>query len=307
MGDRDTPSSCLFVSDLPSDITEKELERLFAGCHGFDSCRVRKDKNEHDVGFVEFWDTESASIAKDRFNGHDVKGHSIAVCHARPARKRHRADRTDTRDMDGGGGGGGGDGRNIYPIMNQGGHHRTPSGGGLQPPALAGVNAGYLGMGGMGSIHAAQAYGMATPRLMQASTPMSAMGLPLGLPTDAHHTLYVEGVPGGVTERELSHIFRPFPGYISLRLRAKGGRSLGTTSMLANAEAICFVEFESSYHATIAKMGAADYRLDKVDRNSAILRIEYAKPKGGGGDRGGGGGGRGRDRGGEDRGDRDRY
>lgn len=58
--------------------------------------------------------------------------------------------------------------------------------------------------------------------------------------------------------------------------------------------------------ATIAKMGAADYRLDKVDRNSPVLRIEYAKAKNG--DRGGGG--RGRDRGGgedRDRGDRDRY
>ncbi|CAN0414203.1 unnamed protein product, partial [Ectocarpus sp. 8 AP-2014] len=116
---------------------------------------------------------------------------------------------------------------------------------------------------------------------------MSAMGLPLGLPSDAHHTLYVEGIPGDVSERELAHIFRPFPGYISLRLRAKGGRSLGSAS--ANVEAICFVEFESGYHATIAKMGAADYRLDKIDRNSAVLRIEYAKSKGGGG---GGGGGR---------------
>lgn len=61
--------------------------------------------------------------------------------------------------------------------------------------------------------------------------------------------------------------------------------------------------------ATIAKMGAADYRLDKADRNSAVLRIEYAKAKSG--DRGGGGRGRDRDRGGggedRDRGDRDRY
>ncbi|CAN0439702.1 unnamed protein product, partial [Ectocarpus fasciculatus] len=72
------------------------------------------------------------------------------------------------------------------------------------------------------------------------------MGLPLGLPSDAHHTLYVEGIPGDVSERELAHIFRPFPGYISLRLRAKGGRSLGSAS--ANVEAICFVEFESGYH-----------------------------------------------------------
>lgn len=79
---------------------------------------------------------------------------------------------------------------------------------------------------------------------------MSAMGLPLGLPNDAHHTLYVEGVPGDVSERELAHIFRPFPGYISLRLRAKGGRSLGAPSSSANVEAICFVEFESSYHVS---------------------------------------------------------
>lgn len=43
-------------------------------------------------------------------------------------------------------------------------------------------------------------------------------------------------------------------------------------------------------------MGVAEYRLDKLDRNTAVLRIEYAKAKGGGG-------GGGRDRGG----DRDRY
>ena len=47
------------------------------------------------------------------------------------------------------------------------------------------------------------------------------------------------------------------------------------------------------YQATIAKMGVVDYRLDKLDRNSLVLRIEYAKAKGG----------RDRDRGG----DRDRY
>lgn len=61
-----------------------------------------------------------------------------------------------------------GDPRNNYAILTSGGHHRTPSGG--LPTSLTGVSAGYLGMGinGMGGIHAAQAYGMATPRLMQA-------------------------------------------------------------------------------------------------------------------------------------------
>lgn len=55
--------------------------------------------------------------------------------------------------------------KEAYTIVPGGGHHRTPSGG-LQT-TLAGVSPGYLGMGGMGGIHAAQAYGMATPRLMQ--------------------------------------------------------------------------------------------------------------------------------------------
>lgn len=64
----------------------------------------------------------------------------------------------------------GGHSGNNYTIANSGGHHRTPSGG--ISTSLSGVNSGYLGMGGMGGmggIHAAQAYGMATPRLMQAS------------------------------------------------------------------------------------------------------------------------------------------
>lgn len=81
------------------------------------------------------------------------------------------------------------------------------------------------------------------------SKQMSAMGLPLRLPNEAHHTLYVEGIPSDASEREMAHIFRPFPGYISLRLRAKGGRGMGPSSF--NSDAICFVEFESAYHVSL--------------------------------------------------------
>ena len=37
-------------------------------------------------------------------------------------------------------------------------------------------------------------------------------------------TLYVEGVPTDATEREVYHLFRPFPGFISLRLRGAANR-----------------------------------------------------------------------------------
>lgn len=32
-----------------------------------------------DVGFVDFRDTESAAIAKERFKGHDLRGHAIGA------------------------------------------------------------------------------------------------------------------------------------------------------------------------------------------------------------------------------------
>lgn len=41
MGDRDTPSSCLFVSDLPSDVTEKVSDRLeIRASHAFEALNV---------------------------------------------------------------------------------------------------------------------------------------------------------------------------------------------------------------------------------------------------------------------------
>lgn len=93
-----------------------------------------------------------------------------------------------------------------------------------------------------------------TPNTLVAAQ-MSAMGLPLRLPGDAHHTLYVEGVPADASEREMAHIFRPFPGYISLRLRAKGGRNGGPSGPSFSGDAICFVEFESAYHVGYVGLG----------------------------------------------------
>ncbi|CAM9936972.1 unnamed protein product, partial [Discosporangium mesarthrocarpum] len=109
------------------------------------------------------------------------------------------------------------------------------------------------------------------------------MGLPLRLPAEASPTLFVEGVPADSSEREIAHIFRPFPGYLSVRLRAKGSRNgghggSGGSSNSGGGETMCFVEFETPYHATVAKLGASNYRLDKTDRHSSNLRIAYAKP-----------------------------
>jgi len=89
------------------------------------------------------------------------------------------------------------------------------------------------------------------------------------LPTDASSTLYVEGLPLDATEREVAHIFRPFPGYSSLRILAKQSKHPARTYNLL------FVEFDNKYQATFAMHHLQGYRMDKND--SKGLHISYAK------------------------------
>lgn len=56
------------------------------------------------------------------------------------------------------------------------------------------------------------------------------------IPDRATSCLYVDGVPSDATEREVSHIFRPFPGYIQARLIAK-------VSKMGRKYFYCFVDF----------------------------------------------------------------
>jgi RNA recognition motif-containing protein len=65
------------------------------------------------------------------------------------------------------------------------------------------------------------------------------------VPSDANKTLYVDGVPIDSNEREVAHIFRPFPGFENVKLIKK-------TSHSGREFYYCFVEFEDPVCATIA-------------------------------------------------------
>ena len=74
-----------------------------------------------------------------------------------------------------------------------------------------------MGMGGMGGQLAGNSMGMGLVHpFLQAAQRLQQ------IPPKV--TLYVEGVPNDATEREVYHLFRPFPGFISLRLRGAGNR-----------------------------------------------------------------------------------
>ena len=74
---------------------------------------------------------------------------------------------------------------------------------------------------------------------------------------NATSTVYVEGIPFDATEREVSHIFRPYPGYKGLRLVEKEKNGKKTF--------ICFVDFENVIQSTVCINTLQGYRFDKND------------------------------------------
>jgi RNA recognition motif-containing protein len=73
----------------------------------------------------------------------------------------------------------------------------------------------------------------------------------------ATNIVYVEGLPNDVSEREVAHIFRPFPGFKSVRLITKDKK--GEKSIL------CFADFEDVIQSTICINTLQGYRFDKND------------------------------------------
>lgn len=66
----------------------------------------------------------------------------------------------------------------------------------------------------------------------------------LPIPFNATNTVYVEGIPFDATEREVAHIFRPFPGFKSVRLiprEKKPGEKV----------IFCFADFDNKMQTTI--------------------------------------------------------
>ena len=77
------------------------------------------------------------------------------------------------------------------------------------------------------------------------------------LDPNATSTVYVEGIPLDATEREVSHIFRPYPGYKGLRLIEKEKNGKKTY--------IGFVDFENVIQSTVCITTLQGYRFDKND------------------------------------------
>jgi len=255
---------------------------------GYTTCRLRSDRNENFVGFVEFASKEFAERAMERLQGYKfdpMHSRGIAAEFARnlEPKKRPRdfdswksstSDRdrptSESRDrrrseLD-------------YPSRDFG--HRSDSRAPNPPPApypppppmapadpmanpifanpFVQANLALALMGHRG-VDPLMAHGMAEP----------------GFPSDASSTLFVEGLPDDAAEREVAHIFRPFPGFNSLRILPKKLPEGSAT----RAHHLCFVEFDDRQQANYAMQSLQGYRMDKADTRGLTLSFARTDPK----------------------------
>jgi len=239
------PTNTLFVADIPSHVIQEDFVSIFSHQEGLKNARLRKDRNNHVVGFADFEDSESASFAMETLQGYkwSVNDHGITIHYSHnatnPSRQRSENGSTNPRTD-----------RNF-------GHSSRESENGSRPA---------LSVPFMPDLVSPQQ----NPPQVSSHPNYGYPNMFPALPSDASSTLYVEGLPADATEREIAHIFRPFPGYQSLRILTKESKQ--NPSRVYN---LCFVEFDNKYQATFALNHLQGYRLDKDDTKG--LSMTYAK------------------------------
>ena len=100
------------------------------------------------------------------------------------------------------------------------------------------------------------------------------------LPPDASSTLFVEGLPSNCSVREAAHIFRHFLGFKEVRIvnKSKESRNKLEVEPSVNVVVLCFVDFDNPKFAATAMEALQGYRMDKDDRDSPSLKLQFAHP-----------------------------
>ncbi|HEX7455937.1 MAG TPA: RNA-binding protein [Candidatus Nanoarchaeia archaeon] len=81
----------LFVGSLSYDVSQEQLEKLFAEVGTVESATLITDKfsgNSKGFGFVEMASDEETQKAIEKLNGKEVAGRNIVVNEARPREER---------------------------------------------------------------------------------------------------------------------------------------------------------------------------------------------------------------------------
>jgi len=104
---KENPCPTLFVGNLPSDVTERELSILFRFMPGFYGVRLITRDGKFPICFVDFSDTACASVAMQYFQGFKMDKDSLGLSieydkgtKSEKERDRHLSDRDRGKDRD---------------------------------------------------------------------------------------------------------------------------------------------------------------------------------------------------------------
>lgn len=239
----ETPSNTLFISEVPADISEEEFARIFETSAGVQGTRLKLDRNNRLVGFVDFDTEENAVAVKTRVTEGKFNAVSNAGMNVHYARQATR-NRSENSSL-------GGRSRNNNNSQRSQGYDNYNS------------NRGGDRSGRGGNVYNYSPF----PYSGHPYSGSGGSGQPL--PQDASSTLYVEGVAHDAIEREVAHIFRPFPGFQLVRMLHRESRKYPDSTYL-----LCFIEFDNKHQATAAMQMLQGYKFDRAD--SRGLRISYA-------------------------------
>jgi len=106
--------------------------------------------------------------------------------------------------------------------------------------------------------------------------PYPAPGHDLRREHEMSNTLYVEGVPMDATQREMTHIFRPFYGYRAVRLIKNGKAKKPDGRDYYH----CFAEFITPEAANTAMTNLQSYKMDYDDRTGLRISFSFSERKG---------------------------
>ncbi len=97
----------------------------------------------------------------------------------------------------------------------------------------------------------------------------SAAAAITSMPAEAAATLFVLNIPDDASEREMSHIFRPYSGFRYVRILTKPHNRGGKLRF-------AFVQFSSKEEACVALSGTHGYVVDPGDRDARGLVVEFS-------------------------------
>jgi len=272
MDNSNSGSSSLFIADVPLQLEENDFIACFQNLDGFLRARLRRDRNSNRVGFVDFADHESAANALERLQGFKFglreEGINIQFTHDSRPKRRNNGNTSPYAE----------DGyrpytnhRDVYRDTVGYGRGQTGAEGrlghlGAALPMMAGLGAGMtVHPDAMGGTVPFFPYNLSYPAYAYGG----GMALP-PLPPEAVSTLYIEGLPLDASEREMSHIFRPMPGFLTVRILQTMSKQYPNRTYN-----LCFAEFDNKYQATLAMHVLQGYKMDKNDVKG--LHISYAK------------------------------